>query len=71
MHKPSGRFGTVTKVIPPDGVYVDFGEVTELLDSEMITSFLSSGRSVEGDRPTRSAFGPCCLVSRCARSLIR
>ncbi len=34
MHKPSGRFGTVTKVVPPDGVYVDFGSRTEYLDAE-------------------------------------
>lgn len=34
MHKPSGRFGTVSKVVSPDGVYVDFGDQTEYLDAE-------------------------------------
>lgn len=34
IHKPSGRFGTVAKVAPPDGVYVDFGGQTQYLDAE-------------------------------------
>lgn len=34
MHKPSGKFGVVTDVLPPTGVYVDLGDGPELHDSE-------------------------------------
>lgn len=34
MHKPSGEMVTVERVLPPSGVYVDFGAGPELHDAQ-------------------------------------